>query len=163
MVTFSMLKPFDFDRTEEWLDDPAPTMELRDPPGLIEGLDPVAGQQSTMRSFPSESAISRASRLPEDPFRALRQCKRAAGSDIRAKRPVPWRHKGDAVETYGDPGHAFLLAGTGGPSMREAVPSVAGSTIFPTVTLSFRRNHPFRTSPALFPPGLRTEIPRGRT
>ena len=53
------------------------------------------------------------------------------------------------------------IARTSRPATRDAVPAAARSTIFPTVTLSLRRNRPIRTSPARLPPGRRTERPRG--
>ena len=53
------------------------------------------------------------------------------------------------------------IARTSSPATRDAVPDAACSTIFSTVTLSFRRNRPIRTSPARLPPSRRIEIPRG--
>ena len=53
------------------------------------------------------------------------------------------------------------IARTSRPATRDAVPAAARSTIFSTVTLSWRRNGPIRTSPARLPPRRRTERPRG--
>ena len=86
------------------LDHPAPTVELRNPPCLLEVLDPVAGQQPPVRGRHTSRRIY---------FARLDNTDGLPHGHAGLESPVLWFPKGDVGETHADPGLAFLLSGTG--------------------------------------------------
>jgi len=92
------------DGAEQLLDHPAPAIELRDPARLLEGLDPVAGQQPPVRRRHPGRGVDLARLDKED-----RLARRHAGRHGPALRAL----KRDRAEAHADAGRAFLLSGTG--------------------------------------------------
>ena len=104
METRSMSKPLDLMVRNNCSITPAAAVELRDPARLLEGLDPVAGQQPPVRRRHPGRRVDFARLDKEDGL-----VRRHAGLD----RPVLGALKRHPAEAHADARLALALSGTG--------------------------------------------------